>query len=231
MSLKSEIETVRDAALARLADAHDYFAFTAGASRTLQQLVERRRLDFSLENPATGSQVTAADFALRSQGYIANDLAKATLQQFVSIFETFLFDALRLWLTAYPHVLAKRQLTGEDILALPDKSAIVDALVVKELTSVLYDRPTGWFRYLNDRVALGLPSEAEIQQFAEVKATRDVLVHGQSVANAQYVDKAGSLARAGMGARLDVPVPYHRASWTLLRKLTADIGSGLAGKA
>jgi hypothetical protein len=209
MSLRAEIEAVRDLAVSRLDDAHDYYSFTAGAWRTLQQLVEQQGLTFTLENRATGTRVAEADLAARAQRYVAEELAVATLQQFVSIFETFLADAIRLWLVAHPQSLARRQLTGEDILALPDKAAIVDALVAKELAAVLYDRPTGWFRYLNDRVATGSPTELESQQFAEIKATRDVLVHGQSIA----------------------PGPYHRASWELLRKLALDIGSGMAAKA
>ena len=231
MSLRADIEAARDLALSRLDGAHDYYTFTARAWRTLQQAVKQQGLTFTFENQATRSRVDQHDLMARAHGYVAEELAAATLQQFVSIFETFLADVLRLWLVAHPQSLAKRQLSGDDILSLPDKAAIVDALVSKELAAVLYDRPANWFRYLNDRVATGSPTEAEARQFAEVKATRDVLVHGQSVANAQYADKAGPLARAAIGRSLDVPGPYHQASWELLRKLVGDLGSGMAAKA
>ncbi len=231
MSLKDAICTVRDAALSRLVDAHDYFEFTAEAWRVLQFQVDFRELVFTFRNPLTGTSASQTSVIARSQGYVARELAEATLQQFVSIFEAFLGDVLRIWLVAHPASLSKRQLTGEDILALPDKAAIVDALATKELASVLYDRPANWFRFLNDRVNLGVPTDAEIRQFTEVKATRDILVHGLGIANTQYVDKSGTMARAAIGQVLDVPLPYHRASWELLRQLTDNIGTAMAAKA
>jgi hypothetical protein len=122
-------------------------------------------------------------------------------------------------------------LSGKDIVSLPDKAAIVDALVEKELKDVFYDRPANWFEYVKAMVNISAPTATEAQQFAEIKATRDVLVHGQGVANAYYVDKAGASARAGSGQPLDVPEPYHQASWELIYKLVRDIGTEMAPKA
>lgn len=153
------------------------------------------------------------------------------MQQFVSTFESFLYDVLKLWLLAYPKSLSSRQLSGRDILGLPDKAAIVDALVDKELRDVFYDRPTSWFEYLWSKVDPGAPQAAESERFAEIKATRDVLVHGHGVANAYYADKAGKAARAQPGQPLDVPEPYHQASWELIQKIVRDIGTGMALKA
>ncbi|MFI5461649.1 MAG: hypothetical protein ACHRXM_40205, partial [Isosphaerales bacterium] len=231
MALRDEIEAVRDRALAGLNDAHDYFTYTKGAWRMLQFAVQRDGLKFSLRNPSTNSTVNEEALLGHAQRYVAEDLASATLQQFVSIFENFLSDALRLWLLAFPKSFAKRQLSGKEIFGLPDKAAIVDALVEKELKDVFYDRPANWFEYLKDHVDTGAPAAAEAEQFAEVKATRDVLVHGQGVANAYYVDKAGKAARAQSGQPLDVAEPYHQASWELICKLVRDIGTGMAAKA
>jgi hypothetical protein len=68
----------------------------------------------------------------------------------------------------------------------------------------------------------------DIERFSEIKATRDVLVHGQGVANAYYIDKAGKSARANVGEPLLIPEPYHQKSWELICKLTREIGTGLA---
>ncbi len=78
---------------------------------------------------------------------------------------------------------------------------------------------------------IATPVDAEAQGFAEIKATRDVLVHGQGIANAYYVDKAGGLARAQPGQALDIPGPYHQKSWELICKLVRDIGTAMAAKA
>lgn len=231
MALREDIELVRDGTLSALNDAHDYYTYTKGAWRTLQLAVARDGLKFSLRNRATNSVVDEKDLLARAQRYVAHELASATLQQFVSIFENFLHDVLRLWLLAYPQSLSSRQLTGREIFGLPDKAAIVDALIEKELKEVFYDRPANWFEYLKGRVDPGAPLAAEAEQFAEIKATRDILVHGQGVANAYYVGKAGNSARTTAGQPLDVPEPYHQASWELVCKLVRDIGTGMAAKA
>lgn len=135
------------------------------------------------------------------------------------------------WLLAYPKSLSARQLTGKEIFNLADKAAIIDALVDKELKDIFYDRPANWFEYLKTRIKIDVPDVPDAEQFAEVKATRDALVHGQGIANAYYLDKAGARARAKSGQPLDIPEPYHHASWTLMCKLVLEIGSSMAAKA
>ncbi len=230
MALRDGIALSRDQTLSVLNDAHDYFTYTKGAWRMLQVAVHRKKIKFSLRNRSTNSIVTESDLLARAQRYVAQEHVLATFQQFVSIFESFLFDVLRQWLLAYPGSLSSRQLSGKEILNLPDKVAIVDALIEKELKDVFYDRPANWFEYLKDRVGLTTPTDADAQQFAEVKATRDVLVHGHGVANRFYVDKAGKAARAQIGEPLDVAEPYHQASWELICKLVREIGTEMAKK-
>jgi hypothetical protein len=79
-------------------------------------------------------------------------------------------------------------------------------------------------------VKLGCPSADEIARLAEAKATRDVLVHSRGVAGKVYESKAGKLARYKDGERTDLPEPYHRETWELLRKLVADISDATVAK-
>jgi hypothetical protein len=200
MPLRSDVERIRDQSLAALNDAHDYFTYTKDAWRSLQQDVQREGRTLQWQNLSTGTSISERDVAGRAQ-------------QFVSIFENFLFDSIHAWILAYPEHVSRRQLSGKDIFGLPDKTAIVDALVEKELKDVFYDRPANWFEYVRAMVKIAAPTPDEAKQFAEIKATRDVLVHGQGIANAYYIDKAGTSARAPLGSPLDVPGPYHQASW------------------
>lgn len=230
MALRDDLLSLRDHTLLILNSAHDYYTFTIRAWDTLAAAVQEGGLKFSYRNSATQSSVQEDDITALSKRYAEQELASATLQQFVSIFENFLFEVLRLWLLAHPKSLSSRQLSGKEILALPDKAAIVDALVEKELKDIFYDRPANWFEYLKGRVDTGVPLLDETLRFAEIKATRDILVHGQGLANAYYVDKSGSAARVQAGQPLDVPEPYHQASWELICKLVRDIGTGMADK-
>jgi hypothetical protein len=231
MALRDEIIVVRDRALHSLNEGHDYFTYTKFTWRSLSQEVMRDGLKFTWQNLATGSKVTETDIESYAQRYVARELACATLQQFVSIFECFLSDVCRAWLLAFPVGIARRQLNGREILSLPDKPAIIDALIEKELRDVFYDRPSNWFGYLNNLVSLGAPTQKDVESFSEIKATRDILVHGQGIANAYYVDKSGKAARVRLGEPINVPEPYHQQSWTLICKLVRDIGDGMAAKA
>jgi hypothetical protein len=139
-------------------------------------------------------------------------------------------DFLRLWLVAYPRSLGARQVEFRAILDAPDKDAITLLVVNKELNELLYERPAAWFDYLEQRARLGCPTEGEIDQFTEAKASRDVLVHNRGVANWVYEAKAGKLARYQSGERIEIPEPYHRQTWELLRKIVADLSGAAAAK-
>ena len=231
MPLRTDIEQTRDKALAALKDAHDYFSYTKDAWRTLQQDVQRKGRILRWTNTSTNSSITEKDVATHAQRYVEVELASSSLQQFVSIFENFFLETARAWTMAFPDRLSKRQLSGKDILQLADKTAIVDALVEKELQDVFYDRPANWFEYMKSLAKITSPSDAEAKQFAEIKATRDVFVHGQGIANAYYVDKAAILARAQAGKPLEISGPYHQQSWDLICKLVRDVGTEMAARA
>ena len=48
----------------------------------------------------------------------------------------------------------------------------------------------------------------DISRIAEIKALRDILAHNAGIVNQIYLQKAGSLARAGLAARLPLSRPY-----------------------
>ena len=230
MSLREEINAVHKRALSALHEAHDYFTYTKRVWRQLQVAASRDGLTFRFHNRTTGSTVDQNALVSLAQRYVSRELPSATLQDFVAIFENFLKEVLHCWLLAFPESLSAKSLTGKEILALSDKQAIVDALVEKELLGLLYDRPANWFNYL-DKNNLAAVDKLDVDKFAEVKATRDVLVHGQGIANDYYMSKAGRAARVQLGERLEIPEPYHRASWELICKLVERVGSDMASKA
>ena len=179
----------------------------------------------------TGTVTTQAELAVKARGYVTGQLAEATFQQFISTFENFYLELLRLWLTAYPRSLGKKTVDFKTILELPDKDAITGLVVGKELNEVLYERPTEWFAYLEDKAKLGCPAADEIDRIAEAKASRDVLVHNRGIANKIYESKAGHLARFKEGTRMSIPEHYHRETWELIRKVITDVSNAAIAKA
>src|SRR5260370_1898193 len=137
---------------------------------------------------------------------------------------------MRQWLAAYPASLSKKQVEMAAVLNSADKNAIVLTVVEKELNDIKYQRLGEWFEYLKRLTNLDLSTVEEIQELAEIKASRDILIHNNGIANATYVSKAGSKARFKVGEELEIPEPYHHASWETINKAIREISDALIGK-
>jgi predicted exporter len=144
MALRQDIEAIRDLAIMRLNDAHDYVTYTKATWRALQRAVRQDGLKFSWRNVSTSSLVSEQDLLARAQRYVAEELASSTLQQFVSIFESFLFDALRAWLLTYPAALSKANSRARTSLAsLTKPQLLMHSLRRSSRTSSMIVRQTG----------------------------------------------------------------------------------------
>lgn len=230
MPLRSEIRALRDDTVAALAAAHNHFAYTKKLWRIAGVEVRRHGRRIVLSNPVTGSRLTEADLVAVAQASAGNYLPSAAIQQFVSLTEAFLTDLVRLWLSAFPAHL-KGQVDVREIVAAPDKAAILRPLIDQHILSMSYQRPSEWFKRLHALVNLAHPTPDEIARFAEFKATRDVIVHNRGVATAIYLDKAGALARAPLGQPLDLPDAYLHDAWRLCGRIVKSVGTEAAAKA
>lgn len=230
MSLPDNLRALRDRALHDLDSAQDYYADTKIAWQIVQ-VVSATGYEFSVRHVATGTIRSQSELAGRASGYIAQQVATATFQQFLSIFESFVADLLRLWLTAYPQNLSGKKIDFKTVLDLPDRESVVQHVVDKDVGEVLYDRPARWFEYLESIVKLGRPSADEIERIAEAKASRDALVHNRGIAGKLYRSKAGRLARYNDGERVEISEAYHHATWRLLRKAVDDVSIAAIVKA
>ena len=133
---------------------------------------------------------TLAEIAAKSRGYVAEQLIEATFQQFISVLETFVFDILRIWLMTYPASFSSnKKVDFADVLNAPDRDAIIRLVVYNEVKDLFYKKPKDWFEFLESKVKLGCPLAGEIDQFAEAKASRDVLVHGRGIAKGSRKNK------------------------------------------
>jgi hypothetical protein len=180
MPLAADLQALRDRALADLTAAHDYYTDTTIAWRLVRRVVAAGTT-FTIRSRATGTVTSDADLTDKATRYTTGQLAEATFQQFIGIFEAFLFDLLRLWLAAFPRSLGAKQVPFQDVLDAPNKDAVTLLVVDRELNELTYKRPAAWFAYLEGKVGLGCPAAAEIERIAEAKASRDVLAHGRGL--------------------------------------------------
>lgn len=230
MPLADDIRALRDRVLSDLNSAYDYYTDTKIAWDIVRQVIATGHT-FSIRNMTTQTVTTQMDLGNKSRAYVAERLAEATFQQFVSLLENFVFDLLRLWLMAHPQSLSGKKIDFRAVLDAPDKDAITSLVVGKELNEILYERPKGWFDYLENKVHLGCPDPDEIDRIAEAKASRDVLVHNCGIASKTYESKAGTLARYKEGQRIDISEHYQRETWELIRKVVMDLSNAAIGKA
>jgi hypothetical protein len=230
MSLADDIRTLMTGSLQSLDASHSYFSHTKVVWRLLED-VSLKGFKLAFLNPTTKVREDQDTLLRLKDRYVLGYLAPYTFQHFVSLFEAFVFDLLRLWLVAYPGSLSKRMLDFGTVLSAPDKASITLAVVDKELNELKYERVSDWFEYLEKIARLGCPRADEIERLAEIKATRDILVHNQGIANTIYVSKAGTHARYKDGETMEIPEPYHRQSWELIKKVIGDVSGAVLHKA
>ncbi len=229
MSLADDIYRLRDQTLLELTAAHDYYGETIIAWSIVQDVI-RGGQEFDFISKVTSTHLTQNELLTKSYRYVLVQLHETTFQQFLALFESFFFDFLRLWLTTYPQSLGKKTIDFKTILEAADKDALTQMVVTKELIEVLYDRPAEWFNYLNSKAKLGCPTDAEIEQIAEAKASRDVLTHNRGIVNEVYHSKAGNLKRFELSMRLEISEAYHRQTWNLIRKIVTDMSNAAIAK-
>lgn len=229
MALIDEITQLRDDSLSSLDASHNYYVHTRSAWRLVQQMV-RQGHKVTIRNQATGNTVDGSELSSLAQGYVTGYLASATFQHFVSLFERFVIDLLRLWLTEYPGSLSANQLKFRTVLESSDKDAIVAAVVQKEVHGLAYQGVADWFDYLEKTAKLGCPNQDQIERLAEIKASRDVLVHNDGIANSIYVDKSMGRARFADADKLELSEHYHRHSWQLIKQVVTDVANAAINK-
>ncbi len=154
MPMADQIRDLSDRSQAELLTAHDYYEHTKAVWRLAEELTGMGHT-YVIQIPGTEAGLTLVELVAQSQDYIARYLAESVFQQYVSLFEDFVFELLRLWLSAYPAGIPnkdKKPVNLATIIDALDKEAIIDLVIQRELNALRYERPTAWFRYLNDRV-------------------------------------------------------------------------------
>lgn len=229
MSLADDLHEIKAQAFRDLEAVHAFFANTKRAWRIVQQFIHAgERIAF--ENSVTGDTRDEQALLDNAQNYASDFLASSTFQHFIALFEKFFFDLLRLWLAADPRSLSGEKVELREILSALDRNAIVLSLVDRKLNELKYRRLDEWFTHLRKLTKIPGPSTEEIEQLAEIKASRDILVHNSGVVNDVYLAKAGARARFALGETLVIPDDYHRASWEAIRKIVGDLADAVIAK-
>ena len=225
MSLAADITSLRDDRLHKLNDLHDDYDHTRKLRRMQQVAVERYAESQTFHNRITGTRMTGNELAALT-GASLRRLNEQTFKEIIGQFELFATDLLRLWLTEHIDLVEDKAL---DIATLFHSSSLeavrqralreaVESTVLKKA----YSTPEKWFRYIHEILGANIVSAADINGFAEMKATRDLLEHADGIVNSVYLERAGGLARSPAGVRISVDNVYHTNAFNLVRRLIED---------
>jgi hypothetical protein len=153
-----------------------------------------------------------------------------TFNRFLAIFEDYIFGVWRIWLKHYPASLSKKQIEVGVILETGNLDDVLNSIIDRELNEQKYKKPAEWFENLRKLTNIDPPPNDDIAKLAEMKATRDIIIHNAWIVNSVYLLKSGPLARAAIGDRIELTEPYHRECWLLVRRLIEHIDTTVATK-
>jgi len=204
------------------------------ASAKEQLTRERGKLDFEVPS-VSGERIVTA----RNRGKIlrlldkaiGRDLITQALVAAVALTENYLADMLRLIFRGYPEKLGGKDKTIDLdlVLAADSLDDVLSAVIERQIHSVFYDRPEKYFSYLDSVLSVCIDEHLK-ETYAEVKATRDILVHNNGVVNAIYRRKAGKRARASEGELIPIDDAYFDTAIRSMKELIQSVYSQLLGK-
>ena len=161
--------------------------------------------------------------------YTSNGLFEAFLVNSVSQFESFLGDVIIEFLTHYPLRITETvqgmpacpNISPKDLVAATDKDELIQRVFSDHAGNVFRQRPSLYMTYLAK--LLSVKSDPSFSDYYEVCATRDLVVHNNGIANALYVEKAGTKARGAVGEKTPVDQDYYYEALAKLKKVSGAI--------
>lgn len=147
----------------------------------------------------------------------------------VSITEDYLANMLKLMLRAYPDRLNRGLKNGPSDseirlgeLLRKSKEEILEDWVRSRILSAIYASPSAYLRYTKQVLEIEVDQDVMFA-FIEAKATRDVLVHSQGIADQRYLEKTTNRARAQRDEPLAIDKGYFGSSIATMKALIVGI--------
>lgn len=100
---------------------------------------------------------------------------------------------------------------------------LYENVIRDKLLQLMYASPADYFGYLKNALGIELIKDL-MEDYIEIKATRDLLTHSQGYLNEIYVQKSGSKARVtDLQQRIPLPSDYFKLSIGIMKRLVGDI--------
>lgn len=150
------------------------------------------------------------------------------IYQLVTTIEALLSDILRDILIEFPAKIPnKRKLDYELVLEAKSLEEIKIALVNSILNELSYKSPRDFADEFHKYAGVNLLEKPAFHKYIELKATRDIYIHNQGIANEIYLTKANSMARVKSGEELPVNIQYFLQSYECCLQVTEILEEAL----
>jgi len=125
------------------------------------------------------------------------DIYKESIISSVTIFEQYLSQMLSVIYRIFPQKL-KTNIKGEEIeknininllFEHESISELIDYIIERQIISIIQCGPEKYFNLIGNVFSIQV-RELPIDEFIEIKATRDLIVHNNGIVNATYIKKA-----------------------------------------
>jgi hypothetical protein len=154
--------------------------------------------------------------------YLGNhQLAINGIYQLVTIMESMFGDILRNVILKFPNKIgARRSVKTSMILAASSIEEIHLQAIDTLLNELAYKSPREFVEECNQLLSVNLLECPAYHKYIEVKATRDIYIHNQGIANDIYLTKAQSHARVKADLLLPIDTVYFLESYESCIQIT-----------
>ena len=105
-----------------------------------------------------------------------------------------------------------------------DREDLIQMYVTLKCDQLMFSKPRDYLDQTSKVLSIAFEPET-VDAFIEIKASRDIIVHGSGIVNKIYIDKSGKSARAKLGDLLPIDKAYFKEVVILCKKLSGEIQS------
>jgi hypothetical protein len=173
-------------------------------------------------------EYTKKELFQRCDYLMMNQLPVNGIYQFVTLVESLLVDILRDVLIEFPNKIPnKKKFDYESVLNATSLQEVKLGLINIVINEMTYKSPRDFAEDFKNYVGVDLLKKPVFLDYIELKATRDIHIHNQGIANEIYLSKAGSKARVKSGQELPVDIIYFLKSYEWCIQMTNILESEL----